>query len=83
VCAKGSWYDTDGCKDDLTPQWPDANYQDEEGVQLVGPECRGVVCTDHTQCVHIYYTVRDRLGHSCSQSQSCARMLLVLNVCVH
>lgn len=57
VCAQGSWYDTDGCKDDLTPNWPDAPYIEGTGVNLVGKECRGVVCTDHTQCVHIYYTL--------------------------
>eukprot|EP00282_Hemiselmis_andersenii_P032523 CAMPEP_0169463874 /NCGR_PEP_ID=MMETSP1042-20121227/20348_1 /TAXON_ID=464988 /ORGANISM="Hemiselmis andersenii, Strain CCMP1180" /LENGTH=1709 /DNA_ID=CAMNT_0009576651 /DNA_START=1 /DNA_END=5130 /DNA_ORIENTATION=+ len=57
VCALGTWYETDVCADDLTPTYPDAEYLDGDNVQLVNSECRGVVCTDHTQCVHVYYTV--------------------------
>jgi hypothetical protein len=52
--------------------WPDADYQKAPGLEAerVSSDCRNVVCTDHTQCIHIYYTLdgstptrRSRLYH--------------------
>lgn len=57
ICAFSTWYETETCVDDLTPIWPDANYQSEHEPTLSGSDCRHVVCTDHTQCMHIYYTL--------------------------
>lgn len=72
TCGFGTWYEVDKCVDDYTPVWPDADYQNAPGLepQRVSSDCRNVVCSDHTQCIHIYYTLdgstptrRSRLYH--------------------
>lgn len=72
TCSFGTWFDVEKCVDDYTPVWPDADYQNAEGLKAehVSSDCRNVVCTDHTQCIHIYYTLdgstptrRSRLYH--------------------
>ena len=57
ICAFGTWTRIGKCVDHLTPTWPDANYQADPALQLPGPACRSSVCSDHTQCVHVYYTL--------------------------
>jgi len=58
TCSFGTWHEVEKCVDDYTPVWPDADYQNTVGVKAerVSSDCRNIVCTDHTQCMHIYYT---------------------------
>ena len=57
LCAFGTWQSIDKCIDDLTPAWPDSNFQEDNARTLVSPRCRNSVCSDHSQCIHIYYTL--------------------------
>eukprot|EP00960_Hanusia_phi_P025453 745652-Hanusia_phi.AAC.5 len=58
-CAFGTWVEGQDCVDDLTPVWPDSDFQTVPGAtpQRVSSDCRNVVCTDNTQCIHVYYTL--------------------------
>uniref|UniRef100_A0A7S4PFN2 RCC1-like domain-containing protein n=1 Tax=Guillardia theta TaxID=55529 RepID=A0A7S4PFN2_GUITH len=58
-CAFGTWAEGQDCIDDLTPVWPDSDFQTVTAAspQRVSSDCRNVVCSDNTQCIHVYYTL--------------------------
>ena len=58
-CSFGTWHEVEKCVDDHTPVWPDADYQNGDGLkpERVSSDCRRVVCSDNIMCIHVYYTL--------------------------
>ena len=52
-------HEVEKCSDDHTPVWPDADYQNVDGLkpERVSSDCRRVVCSDNIMCIHVYYTL--------------------------
>ena len=59
TCSFGTWHEVEKCVDDHTPVWPDADYQNGDGLkpERVSSDCRRVVCSDNIMCIHVYYTL--------------------------